>query len=51
VSRPGVPPNRLDATVHWWHSGTSGVRVGVAYEILAPPGMNCIVPGVLQPTP
>jgi hypothetical protein len=27
------------------------VRVGVAYEILAPPGMNCIVPGVLQPTP
>jgi len=51
VTRPSVPPNVLDASVHWWHSGISAVRVGVAYEMLAPPGVNCIVPGVLQPAP
>jgi hypothetical protein len=51
VSRPdGLPPNSLEALVHQWHDGFSIVRTKVVYDVLQPPGVDCLVEGVLTRT-
>jgi Subtilase family len=47
----GTPPNSLEALVHQWHDGFSGVRTKVVYDVLQPAGVNCEVAGVLPRHP
>lgn len=44
-------PRALDALVHSWHDGLSAVSVVVAYDVLEPPGTECLVAGALRTQP
>ncbi|MBY8871866.1 M4 family metallopeptidase [Micromonospora sp. PLK6-60] len=39
-------PRDLAASLHWWHIGTGGIFLRVAYDIWEPDGVDCLTAGI-----
>lgn len=48
VSRLGTDPRDLGVSMHWWHTGVSGIFVRAVYIISEEDGADCSVAGVTQ---